>query len=659
MRTATSLAVISLLLVSLLTSCSDGNKLTIVGIHGPDRVAEDSTVEYSIDATGDSGISYSWAVSPPHAGVLTNPSDKSVTFTATRVSADLPARIEVVLTSPDSNPVVRIVDVTILDVQTSPPVAAAHAEAPDARPGFPVQFFNDSTDPNGDEEIIRWSWDFSYDPVDGFNIESTEINPIHEFAEEGLHQVQLRVTDLHGSSDMLDTPLLVDIRYEGWVRIWGGRLRDQAFMAESDSFGNIYVTGKFFETVDFDPGPGVDIHEGHDNQSDPDHYYGTFLTKYNPQGDMEWTITWRYGVIIIDLDVSPGGIVSICGFTYYAADFDPGPGETCPSDASGYVARYSSDGEFENLLFWQDFIEQSYYNRRLPLSLDSDEAGRIYVVLRDYLSVNYVTDETIYLLKLDPDAIDSTIAEIWRTAIYYGYVDARVKLTPSGEAYIGIDDYGLVHLLKFDYSGNETWAFNTDTGLDNAYFDLALDSYGNAYITGMFEDAIDFDPGPGEWLLSPVGERDTYLSKYDPSGNLLWALDCASQGDAYLYVAPQAPIGGIDVSDAGDILVTGVFTDEFDFDPGPDEAIRSSKDGALNSFVSSFDPDGNFNWVGIIGYDKLTEACDVAAGIDGNVYVVGGFLSHADFDPGLGISVHYSNGAMDAFLTRILPDGRW
>jgi len=89
-----------------------------------------------------------------------------------------------------------------------PPVAAAHYAPNQPESGQPVQFFDDSTDPDGLADIIQWQWDFSYSVYDGFNIESEDQEPQHVYTT-GVYDAILRVKDTADHEDWLDSPLTV------------------------------------------------------------------------------------------------------------------------------------------------------------------------------------------------------------------------------------------------------------------------------------------------------------------------------------------------------------------------------------------------------------------------------------------------------------------
>ncbi len=59
--------------------------------------------------------------------------------------------------------------------------------------------------------ITQYEWDFSYDPLDGFQVESNEPQPVKSYPSAGTYRVNLRVKDDEGSWGILDEPLEVTV----------------------------------------------------------------------------------------------------------------------------------------------------------------------------------------------------------------------------------------------------------------------------------------------------------------------------------------------------------------------------------------------------------------------------------------------------------------
>jgi hypothetical protein len=79
-------------------------------------------------------------------------------------------------------------------------------------------------------------------------------------------------------------------------------------------------------------------------------------------------------------------------------------------------------------------------------------------------------------------------------------------------------------VTKLDASGNLVWAKKIGSGtLQESGSSIALDSFGNIYISGTFRGTADFDPGSGTFNLTSAGANDIFVSKLDAMGNLVWA----------------------------------------------------------------------------------------------------------------------------------------
>jgi len=198
-------------LAFIFCSCGGGNQMIEVGdIDGPGSLDERAVADFSISANEPGGVAYEWAVDPSSAGSFTNGQHSVATFHANEVTCDTDAVIRVTISGQYSDPVVVSRDVTIIDTNQMPR-AAAHTDKSEIGAGQSVRFYNDSTDPEGDDDIVSYEWDFSYDDDDGFCCECNDCEPSRQFDEPGTYAVQLRVTDRSDIIDMLNTPIVIDV----------------------------------------------------------------------------------------------------------------------------------------------------------------------------------------------------------------------------------------------------------------------------------------------------------------------------------------------------------------------------------------------------------------------------------------------------------------
>ncbi|HDR50681.1 MAG TPA: hypothetical protein ENN90_03545, partial [Mariniphaga anaerophila] len=132
-----------------------------------------------------------------------------------------------------------------------------------------------------------------------------------------------------------------------WVKNIGGKYNDVCNSMTLDENSNIYITGRFSSTVDFNPGEGnyeLESNSGAD----------IYIAKYDSSGVFLWAV--RIGgegyndgddegtSIITDND----GNVLVTGWFQGTVDFNPGAGVHNLSTArvSCFILKLSADGEF-------------------------------------------------------------------------------------------------------------------------------------------------------------------------------------------------------------------------------------------------------------------------------------------------------------------------
>ncbi len=389
-----------------------------------------------------------------------------------------------------------------------------------------------------------------------------------------------------------------------WALTWGGLAWPQTALAHGvamDSSGYLYVAGEYYGTVDLDPGPG----------NEPDHDTGTYLTKFDLDGNYIWSRTWEAGVCE-DVAVHASDSVYVTGGFNYTVDFDPGPEvEERSSTATGpidiYLSKFDTSGEFQWVQTWGGI--QNDFGQ----SVDVDASGN-----------PFVTGYFKSIVDFDPgDEIDEHEAH-------------------------GIEEDPF--LSAFNSAGEFQWARTWGgTGYGDHGQAVAVSPNGNIHVVGSLWGTVDFDPGSGVNEQTSSAFSDVYLTTFNSSGDHQWVrVFGGTHYDGPRDIFPDS---------SGYLYLTGFFNQTTDLDPGPavDEHVSN---GWSDVFLSKFTSDGMFEWGRSWGGTGGDEGICVYAGSDG-VYGSGTFTHTVDFDPGPGIDEHTAAGSVDAFLTRFAPNGNW
>jgi hypothetical protein len=137
------------------------------------------------------------------------------------------------------------------------------------------------------------------------------------------------------------TTLAADL---GFAVAIGGRGFDRAQAVATDAAGNVYTTGAFAGTVDFDPGAGTVALTSAGGTD-------VFVAKYTSAGALVWARQLAGNIIVLGrgVAVDKQGNVYISGEFQDTADFDPGEGVFTLTSAGlrdGFVAKLDSGGTF-------------------------------------------------------------------------------------------------------------------------------------------------------------------------------------------------------------------------------------------------------------------------------------------------------------------------
>lgn len=387
-----------------------------------------------------------------------------------------------------------------------------------------------------------------------------------------------------------------------WAVRMGSTSFDRTYTLKLDASANVHVVGGFYNTVDFDPGPGVANLTAISSDA--------FVQKLDASGNFIWVKsiqgTGSSTGHSLSLDAS-GNIYSTGTFTG-ASDFNPGPStfnlNSNNSSTDIYIQKLDPSGNF----VWANKKGAGFAD--FSFSIVNDALGNVYA-----------------------------------TGSFQGTVNFGVNLTSQGANDIYIQKMS-------NLTGNNIWAKGIGGVGSELGLSVSIDGSGNIYTAGYFNNTVDFDPGAGITNLTSNGSNDIFIQKMDPSGNFLWANGIGGTG----YDNPSA----ITFDASNNVYITGTFSNTVDFDPGVGTTNLTSAGGG-DIFILKLDASGNFIWVrGIGGTDSGNDfGRDIHVDASGNIYVIGYFYGTVDFDPGSGVKNLTSAGGADIYFLKLDANGNY
>jgi hypothetical protein len=177
--------------------------------------------------------------------------------------------------------------------------------------------------------------------------------------------------------------------------------------------------------------------------------------------------------------------------------------------------------------------------------------------------------------------------------------------------------------------------------------DITTDATGNLYFTGVFiGSAVDFDSGPGTFILGNGTNYADFILKLDAVGNFIWARAKTSTGDGWSMA------WSIAVDASGNVYNTGMFHGTVDLNSSAG-VMNVTANGYFDAYLTKLDAAGNFVWTSHIGSgpgDESGRGVEVDA--TGNIYTCGSFSQSNDFDPGVGVVQITPVGVVNIYITK-------
>ncbi len=382
-----------------------------------------------------------------------------------------------------------------------------------------------------------------------------------------------------------------------WATAIGGQGMNDIKGITTDSIGNIYLTGGFSNTADFDPGAGTFNIASNNGSID------MFVAKLDSNANLIWVKpvggmgTDQGRSVTVDFE----GNVYVTGKFSGSVDFDPGAGtfSLFGYNDDAFVLKLAANGDF----IWARNMGGNQYDQGRDIV--TDDSSNTYVtgqfsgfgIFGNY-SMASLGPEDIFIAKLDSSGTVLWVRQVGvstdSTRVYSVAFDKTGSVVVAGQYFSNLDinpnsgvslitvqpyGYGNYFLLKLTSGGGFVWGvpFARPALSCQANIDIATDTGGNVYATGIFSYGSDFDPGPANYILSPKGvsagvsDYDIFISRINANGTFGWARGFGSirQGDRGVAIA---------VDTSGYVYTTGVFTDTVDMNPGVNNFLLHAPD---------------------------------------------------------------------------------
>lgn len=449
-----------------------------------------------------------------------------------------------------------------------------------------------------------------------------------------------------------------------WAKSIGGPNFEWGHSVAIDKLGNVYTTGWFKGTIDFDPGPDTSYLSSIGGDA------SAYILKLNPNGDFLWArsvdATIYYEGLSIAVDIF--GDVCIVGAYEGTVDFDPGI-EVFNLASEGnedvFIMKMDSEGTF----LWAKSLGAA--DKDIGFSIVTDSFGNIYTSGYFAETVDFDPgqgiatlasngEDDVFVLKLDSEGdfqwvkslggigwaeglsidIDS-YDNVYFTGRFYGTLSfdlgsGMVDLTSIGDWDI--------YISKLNSNGDFMWVKSIGGTNYEKSISITVDDYGNVYSTGFFKGTVDFNPGVGINNLTSFGSRDIFIFKLSSEGDFLWANNMGG-----LYDDNGSSIA---VDEFGYVYVTGSFLGNLGFGSQA-EIINLESAGSTDIVLTKMNSEGQILWAKNIGGESYEESYSIAVDSYSNLYLTGRFTDTSDFDPGVGIANLLSEGSTDAFILKL------
>lgn len=376
-----------------------------------------------------------------------------------------------------------------------------------------------------------------------------------------------------------------------WVKRLGGKRDDFGNGIALDAKGNIYTTGCFQDTADFNPSPTETFNLIAEKGISK---YDAFISKLDAQGNFKWAKSIggpsSHSENGSSIAVDDSANVYTTGNFGGTVDFDPSPTKSYTIKYAGgsedaYISKLNTDGDFVWALSFGSF--------------GNDQGVKITVGPKGSI---YTTGSFSETVDFDPSP------------------QKEVKLKAKGKS----DEF----VIKLGPAGNLVWAKQLGDTSGEYIGSILDDGHGSIYLTGSFGGKVDFDPDTTKTYFMTTASTqwaDAFVAKWSDSGSLVWVKQIGGS---------KNEIGASIATDKyGYIYTVGTFSGPADFDPDPVKTYELTTNNSQTIYISKLDASGNFVWAKQLGYMYSYRRLAFVVDSFANIYTAGEFQAIGDFDP--------------------------
>jgi hypothetical protein len=406
-----------------------------------------------------------------------------------------------------------------------------------------------------------------------------------------------------------------------------------------DRAGNSYVVGTFesfimFNATTFNAATNV----------------GLFLAKYDENGNLKWAAHGDGAGSFFN----PSIAVDTAGNCYVTGGFTNNvslgvTNLTSAGDTDIFIAKFDRDGN----VAWANRMGGAGADCGRGVAVDSN--GNCIVtgtfsgaVMFDTVSVQSAGGTDIFVARYTPfgnrhwvsraggtydEEIDAVSVDGNGNSYVTGYfVDTTVM---GNQTIISAGGKGTdILAARFTQTGALQWGLGAGGAGEDAGRDIAVDRFGNCYVTGDFHDTILF----GTQKLISAGGSDIFLVKLNSLGTTSWGVRGGGPGDDEAH--------GVTTDAFGGSYITGTFLDTASFG-GTGRLVDTNGMGSI--YVVAFDNGGAFYWGRQAGGDGSDYGADIVTDRNGELRLIGGYSDTTRF----GTVLLNDSGPRDIFIGKL------